>query len=164
MKNNERKFFIPVNGTLFEVSEDVYRTYYRPIWNTRSRAQNNGECHITKSRMWMCDGICPGCPFQTCGRNISLETPIGDGDITVGDTLQDDSPTPESILMDRELISALYRELDLLDPEGKRICELVASNYSEREAAAIMGIPKSTFRYKWLKIRNRLAEELKDYI
>ena len=164
MITNERKFFIPVNGTLFEVSEDIYKTYYRPIWITRSHAQKNGECHITKSRMWMCDGICPGCQFQTCGRNISLETPIGDGDITVGDTLQDDSPDPESILMDRELISALYKELDLLDPEGKRICELIMQGKTEREIAACTGKSHSTVNYHKNKIFSHLREALKDFI
>ena len=43
MKNNERKFFIPVNGTLFEVSEEVYKAYYQPTWKTRYHAQKNGE-------------------------------------------------------------------------------------------------------------------------
>ena len=164
MKNNERKFFIPVNGTLVEVSEDVYRAYYQPIWNTRYHAQRNGECHITKSRMWLCDGICPGCPFQTCGRSISLETPIGDGDITVGDTLQDDSPSPESIFLNRELIAALYKELDNLDPEGKRICELIMQGKTEREIAACTGKSHSTVNYHKNKIFSHLREALKDFI
>lgn len=31
MQNNDKKYFIPVDGTLIEVSEDVYRAYYQPI-------------------------------------------------------------------------------------------------------------------------------------
>ena len=35
MQNNDKKYFIPVNGNPIEVSEEVYRAYYQPIWNTR---------------------------------------------------------------------------------------------------------------------------------
>lgn len=39
MSDQNKKYFIPVNGALIEVSEEVYRAYYRPIWNTRYHAQ-----------------------------------------------------------------------------------------------------------------------------
>lgn len=35
MQNNDKKYFIPVDGTPIEASEEVYRAYYQPIWNTR---------------------------------------------------------------------------------------------------------------------------------
>ncbi|MBQ6052291.1 MAG: sigma-70 family RNA polymerase sigma factor [Clostridia bacterium] len=164
MKNNERNFFIPVNGTLFEVSEDVYRAYYQPIWKTRYHAQTNGECRITKSQLWMCDGICPGCPFHTSEKYISVEAQIGDSDLAVGDTLPDDSPTPESILMDRDLIAALHKELDRLDPEVKRICELIMQGKTEREIAAETGKRQSTVNYQKNRIFSLLREALKDFI
>ena len=166
MKNNERKHYIPVNGTLVEVSEEVYRAYYRPVWNTRYHTQEKGECHLTKSRLWLCDGICSGCPFHTSETNISFETPVagGDGDITVGDTFQDDSPSPESILIDRELIAALYKELDRLAPEGRRICELIMQGKTEREIAAETGKCQSTVNYRKNKVFAVLRKALKDFI
>lgn len=36
MQNNDKKYFIPVDGTPIEVSEEIYRAYYQPIWNTRN--------------------------------------------------------------------------------------------------------------------------------
>ena len=125
MSNEAKKFFIPVEGQAIEVSEEVYRAYYRPIWNTRYHAQKNGECRCPKTQIWKCDGVCPGCPFYAAGKKVSLETAIGgeDDDLTLGDTLADDAPTADSILMDEELLKALYDELDRLDPEGKRICD-----------------------------------------
>ena len=100
MSSEVKKYFIPVNGELVEVSEELYRAYYRPIWNTRYHARKNGECSCTKAQLWKCDGVCPGCPFQTEGKKISLSTVIGgeDNDLTLGDTLRDDSQTIESIL------------------------------------------------------------------
>lgn len=105
MQNNDKKYFIPVDGTPIEVSEEVYRAYYQPIWNTRYHAQKNGECRCTKAQLWKCDGVCPGCPFYAVGKKVSIDTPIGgeEDELTLGDTLADDAPSAESILMDKEL-------------------------------------------------------------
>ena len=101
MQNNDKKYFIPVDGTPIEVSEEVYRAYYQPTWNTRYHAQKNGECRCTKAQLWKCDGVCPGCPFYAAGKKVSIDTPIGgeDDELTLGDTLADDAPSAESILM-----------------------------------------------------------------
>ena len=64
MQNNDKKYFIPVDGTPIEVSEEIYRAYYQPIWNTRYHAQKNGECRCTKAQLWKCDGVCPGVPSR----------------------------------------------------------------------------------------------------
>ena len=77
MQNNDKNYFIPVNGTPIEISEEVYRAYYQPIWNTRYHAQQNGECRCTKAQLWKCDGVCPGCPFYAAGKKVSIDTPIG---------------------------------------------------------------------------------------
>lgn len=83
--------------------------------------------------------------------------------LTLRDTLISDEASPEAIAMDKALLAALYEELDRLDPDGRRICELVAANCTEREGAAILGISKTTYRYRWAKLREKLAEKLKDY-
>lgn len=100
MQNNDKKYFIPVNGTPIEVSEEVYRAYYQPIWNTRYHAQQNGECRCTKAQLWKCDGVCPGCPLYAAGKKVSIDTPIGgeENELTLGDTLADDVSSAESIL------------------------------------------------------------------
>lgn len=164
MQKKANRYFIPIDGMPIEVSEEVYRAYYRPIWNTRYHAQKNGECRCTKAQIWKCDGVCPGCPFYAAGKKVSLDTTIGgeDDDLTLGDTLADDAPTADSILMDEELLKALYDELDRLDPEGKRICALMM-HHSEREAAEIMGMARSTFKRRWAKIRPVLQDRLKGY-
>ena len=101
MQNNDKKYFIPVDGTPIEVSEEIYRAYYQPIWNTRYHAQKNGECRCTKTQLWKCDGVCPGCPFYAAGKKVSIDTPIGgeEDELTLGDTLADDAPFTESILI-----------------------------------------------------------------
>lgn len=77
MSKEAKKYFIPANEELVEVSEELYREYYRPIWNTRYHVRKNGECSCTKAQLWKCDGVCPGCPFYTAGKKVSLDTVIG---------------------------------------------------------------------------------------
>ncbi len=98
MSKEAKKYFIPANEELVEVSEELYREYYRPIWNTRYHVRKNGECSCTKAQLWKCDGVCPGCPFYTAGKKVSLDTVIGgeNDELTLGDTIADDSQTIES--------------------------------------------------------------------
>ncbi len=166
MQNNDKKYFIPVDGNPIEVSEEVYRAYYQPIWNIRYHARKNGECHCTKAQLWKCDGICPRCPFYAAGKKGSIDTSIGgeDDELTLGGTLADDAPSAESILMDKELLDALYAELNRLDPCGKRICELIMEGKTEREIATDMGKCQSTISYQKRKVLSILREALKDFI
>jgi FixJ family two-component response regulator len=65
---------------------------------------------------------------------------------------------------DRELLGALLHKLDELDPEGRRICELVMEGRSERNCGKEMGIARNTFVYKRDKLFATLADYLKDFI
>lgn len=136
MANKDNRYFIPVDGTPIEVSEEVYRAYYQPIWNIRYHAQKNGECRCTKAQLWKCDGVCPGCPFYAAGKKVSIDTPIGG---------EED-------------------ELNRLDPDGRRICELIMQGKTEREIAADMGKRQSTINYQKNKVFSILREALKDFI
>ena len=78
-------------------------------------------------------------------------------------TLTDEAPSPESIAADRELLQALYAELERLDPDGKRICQLIMAGMSEREIAAAMGRRQSTVNYQKRKVLAALREALKDF-
>ena len=81
------------------------------------------------------------------------------------DDLPDDSPSVQSILEERELLDVLLNKLDKLDPDGRRICELLLQNKTEREIATIMGISQqSTINYKKKKALDALRELLREYI
>ena len=100
---------------------------------------------------------------------MSLEAEVGsiggeEDELTLGDTLADDAPFAESILMDKELLDALYAELNRLDPDGRRICELIMQGKTEREIAADMGKRQSTINYQKNKVFSILREALKDFI
>lgn len=81
------------------------------------------------------------------------------------DDLPDDTPNAQSIMEDRELLCALYQKLQELDPEGRRICELIMEGKSERDIASIMGYNnQSAVNYRKQKAFDRLRVLLGDYI
>ena len=56
-------------------------------------------------------------------------------------------------------------KLNELDPDCRRVCELLLQDKSEREIANIMGISQqSTINYKKKKAFEILRELLRDYI
>jgi DNA-directed RNA polymerase specialized sigma subunit len=111
---------------------------------------------------------CWTCHFRKVGDELSLDSVISDDDgneMTRLDILADDAPSALSILEERELLDALMSKLGELDPDGRRICELLMQDKTEREIAAIMGISRqSTVNYKKKKAFETLRKHLRDYI
>ena len=159
MKN---RYFIPVNGNPVEVNRETYLEYYRPVWRTRYLARKNGECRCPKTHIASCDGVCPGCRYYTGCRKVSISEPL-DEDGTLEDMLFDDSAGPEDIFIEKELLSALYEELQRLDGESRLICGLLAEGRTEREIAAAVRKSQSTVHSRKSRILSALRDKLKDY-
>lgn len=165
--NLEYKVYLRSANEWVSVTEELYRTYYRDIWATRKRAQAHGQCMCPKSKTWMCDGDCLVCEFRSAGDNLSLDYTVEDGkgkQKSWADDLQDDSPDAQSIMEDRELLCALYKKLQELDPEGSRICELIMEGKSERDIASALGVSRNTYTYRRDKLLRILREQLGMYI
>ena len=166
------EFFYPVRNadnpsraSLVEVTEDFYRAVQPEIDRVRKQKQRNSTCFCPKKMLWTCNIDCTTCPYNAGDNTISFDAPLkGAEGLTLGDTLISDNPSPEDIAINKALLAALYEELDRLDPDGRRMCELVAANCTEREGAAILGISKTAFRYRWTKLKKHLAEKLQSYI
>ena len=108
---------------------------------------------------------CAECEFSCHpGNVVSIDSEIGDGSdaCPLADAIPDGSIDIEETIMLTDLLKALYAELENLDPEGKRICELLMQ-HSEREAAVIMGMSRSAFKRHWAKIQAILQNKLKEY-
>ena len=137
---------------------------YPEIWRTQKRMQRSGCCVCPPRQLWACDADCAVCPyFKKQEETLPLDAPIdGEESLVVADTIPDNTQSPEEIAADRALLDALWRELDALDPEGRRICELL-SGHSERQAAELMGMNRCTFHRHWEKVKALLAERLADY-
>ena len=147
-QDNQRKIYIRNTKQWVPVTEEVYLEYYRPIWRLQKDAQKNGQCMCPKSKLWLCDGDCATCEYRAAGNTTSLDAPLenGDGDeFSLVDTLEDPNAAFADVIVDRLLLERLIDELTEQYPEGKRICELIMEGQSERQAANVLNMTRSTF-------------------
>ena len=161
INDKNRKIYIKSTKEWVPVTKDFYKDYCRETYNHRRREQRHGRCSLPRGKWWLCDTDCLNCEFYSGSGQLSLDAEMGDDSATLADLVLHTDVTPESIVMDKALLNALYRELEALDPEGRRICELL-SRLSEREAAEEMGMSRSTFKRRWAKVQARLANRLGD--
>ena len=164
----ERAIYLKDLHQWVPVSKVEYNNYYRDINAYRRRQQEHGRCVCPASKRYLCDMDCCNCRFRKAGDELSLDYIINDEDGNEKswlDDLPDDGPSAQSILEERELLDALMSKLDELEPDGRRICELLLQEKSEREIASIMGISQqSTINYKKRKAFELLRVLLSDYI
>ena len=75
-------------------------------------------------------------------------------------------PSFDEIIADRLLLENLYRQLDEVIPDGSRVFQMRAHDYSEREIARTLGIKaQSTLNYRIKKMDAFIRdhhEELED--
>ena len=97
-----------------EVSEEVYRAYYQPIWRTWKRAKRNGTCSGEDWRR--CLGDCVGCTrCNYANTPLSMDIPVGDSEeMTVADTVEDPSTAAGRQIEERHFKNSTYRNIHLL--------------------------------------------------
>jgi hypothetical protein len=148
--SNCKNRVIYLNGDPVPVTEEVYLEWYRPIWRTHDFARRHGQCSC--HRWQLCEGDCAICRFRT------------DGDLRSLDDLQDSyelesalsGDDPEGLVLDAILLDELLDELDQRIPNGRRIAELLMNGLDDRSAAEALGIARSTFSDRKLKLRREL--------
>lgn len=162
----QRKIYIRNSKSWIPVSEEVYLEYYRPVWRLQKEAQKRGQCVCPRSKLWLCDGDCAMCEYQAAGNTISLDAPMRNDageEFCLWDTLEDPTANIEESVADKLLLEELFRALDELDPDSRRICELIRQGKSEREIADEFVIRQSTLNYRKRKLMDSLRERLKDF-
>ena len=167
-QSDERSIYLKDLHLWVPVSKTDYDNYYRDINAYRRRQQVHGRCVCPASKRYLCDMDCWTCRFRKAGDELSLDYSITDEDGNEKswlDDLPDETPSAQSILEERDLLDSLIRKLDELDPDGRRICELLLQDKTEREIAEIMGISQqSTINYKKRKAFEKLRELMSDNI
>jgi len=153
----EKQNYIIVNGEKVPVTEEVYRAYMRPAWAEHKRQERWSRCR--KPDGSRCEADCGKCPNRRTGGILSLDQSREEG-------FEPQDPTADvaDIVANKQLLKQLLRLLDEMDPDSRRICELLGQGASEREIAAVFGIRQSTLNYRKNKILAQLRERLKDSI
>lgn len=92
---------------------------------------------------------------------VSIDEPVGDTDLTLGDQLADSAPTPEEVCAREELREMLDRNVRGLSPEMRTALRLRdVEGLSTREAAETLGVPENTLKSRLHRARLQLAERL----
>lgn len=163
----QKKYYIPVNGELIEVSEEIYREYNRAIANERAHARREHKCGQPDYRK--CRGDCGLCPWVQEGTNmLSFSKAFGkeamDGDDNPLYYIPDlSSQLIDDIVAEREEMRALTQKLDALVPDGGSIVKMLMDGHSEREIAHALGVSRqSTINYRTRKIKAYLQAHWND--
>ena len=162
-----RKIYLKALHQWVPVSKTDFDNYYRDVNAYRRRQQEHGRCVCPASKRYLCDMDCCACRFHKGGDELSLDYTVTDengNEKSWLDELEDDSPSIQSVLEDRNLLNALHARLDELDPDGRLICELIMQGYPERTAAEKLGLSRNTYVYRRDKLLTLLREALRDYI
>ena len=134
--------YINVNHELIPVTEEVYKAFTRPNEKERFFARRDGKCG--QSNYKLCSGDCASCPWQQEGhRFISMHKAFGPELERETPDINNASPSFDDVVADRFLLEELYRQLDELIPDGARVFQLRAENYTEREIAQELGSPRA---------------------
>lgn len=156
MQKENKNYRIYLNGQLIPVSEEVYKAWYRPIWDVHNFARRHAQCGCPD---WhFCEGDCGLCVHQKAG------------DIHSSDLWKDDyapecamTADPADIVIDAILTEELLKQMDAIDPYGRRIAKLIFEGINDRDAAEMLGLAKSTYSDKKLRLCRVLKELRKKY-
>lgn len=154
--NQSKRIYDKITRTWYEVPEDQYREY------DRKRMQYRGECFCPRSKWWLCDGNCLDCEFHN-NTTVSLDDPLPDGEGTLADYVPDDAPLIEEVLSEKAELDQLFKRLQELMPEAKRIGELREEGLSDETIADIVGIKRTTFLSRLKKAKGKLSQEFPDW-
>jgi RNA polymerase sigma-70 factor (ECF subfamily) len=97
-------------------------------------------------------------------KTLSLDADYGEGDTARIDHVADNGPDPESIVLERERRSAIFRELGNLGHvyrEAVVLCDI--EGYSYLEIAEMLGVGIGTVKSRIARGRSVLKDRLKDF-
>ena len=165
-ETKEYKIYLKQQRKFVTVNREQYLAYYREIWRIRKYAQYHKRCFSPQKDLWKCDGDCLDCKYSS-SNTVSLEKTfdVGDGKETaLKDILPDLSQNVEMKVEEDELHKEIHDVISSLSVEEQQMCRLCMDGMSERYIAEKLCIPRSTFKYRWEKVKKHLKERLKHFI
>jgi DNA-directed RNA polymerase specialized sigma24 family protein len=152
---NNKQYRISVNGTLVDVTEEVYLAYYRSERRMRYFERDIKTRQAIRDKDGKITGYAPS-------KEDSLDRLLAKGD-----DFGDDGNIVEDSVITKLTYEGLYKALDKLAPEERELVDaLFFSNGGEgmtvREYAKLSGIPFTTIQSRKVKILEKLKKLLRD--
>ncbi len=164
-KNNTRRIYNRSQRRWQEVPEEVYQEYTRFHDTYRHRMQGRGLCSCPRNKWWVCDADCLTCEYRNADVIASLDSPIGedDDDLTLMDTIADDSVVVSELATDRIVLEQLFKRLADMMPEAENIGRLRLQGLSDKQISREIGIPRTTFLSRIKAAKKQLEKEYPDF-
>ncbi len=164
--SERKKIYLRSEKTFVEVSDEVYREYYRPIWKALKQAQRKGECACPKEARWQCDGECHTCEYRVVSSaDVLSDTMVihDDSVLTIADTLTSNEASPESVALFHDLQSTLEKEICQMSQLEQKIAYLYLNGMTEREIAPVVDRSPSKVNKHKQRIIKTLKNALQEY-
>lgn len=168
MQTNDKQYFIYIRSTKERIpcTEEEFRNYYRDIDRFRQRQQYHKQCVCPQKKWLECDMDCQTCPFR---RNdvFSLDKPLETaegGEVSLLDTIPDDSPLISDIIATQDELGQLFRRLTEIMPEAIEIGRLRQLGLNDSDVAARIGTPRTTLLSRLKKARAILRSEFPEIL
>ena len=160
-----RRIYIRSQRCWQEVPEEVYQEHIRFHDTYRHKMQKCHLCRCPRSKWWTCDADCPTCEYRNADTLLSLDLPIGadDEDLTLMDTIADESAAVSDLIADRIVLEQLFKRLADLMPEAETIGKLRMQGLSDDAIAKAIGIPRTTFLSRIKAAKKLLEKEYPDF-
>lgn len=158
-QKSNKGYYLPIDGQKVTVTGDVYRAYKQPAWAERKRREREKRCLISdgKGRTKRCMEDCGKCDRQRTGNVLSLDKFSEDGYEVPG------AIDVAELVAEKLLLEELAAALDELEPQNKRIAELLGEGMSERQIADEVGLAQKTVNKRKAKIFEQLHQRLKNH-
>ena len=151
-----KQYYLMINGTKVEVSEEVYRAYMQPLWREDRNKRNRYKCR--DGHGVRCNRKCTECDYARF-----KEGPQGN-DLSL-DGLIDDQMTDDGLVYDgfEKFVammeaSQIRKEIMKMDDIDRRILAILGEGYTQAEAAKYMGLSAMAICKRVKKIREKLKK------
>lgn len=123
-----------VRTILIPATEEQYRAYMRPLWREDKRQQRHGDDEVSADKLRDEFELEPECDFNL-----------------------------EEIILKKELLVALRRELAALQDVDQTILMMIANGSSEAAIGKVVGLSQKAVNKRKHKLYALLQDRLKDY-
>ncbi len=159
-KERTYKIYIQATNEFTEVSEEVFKEFYRHCKRERDALRKAGYCLCPRTAVYYCNCDCNHCNYYAYSTVHSTGSQYDDEGITPEPV----DPLDIEIEMDAHLLEELIDRLTEIYPDAKTIIKLRYEGYSDSEISRLTGIPRRTLDYKLKAALKKIGISFEDFL
>jgi len=159
------KIYDKLSKQWFTVTKDEKTRHDTFTRSVRAKQQAAGYCRCSRSKIWLCDGCCDGCEFQTApdgNKSLDYEYSLEGKPFTLKDTLSDPLYSLSDDVVDCVVSEKALDKICSIYPEMLQIGHMRLNGMTYTEIAKRLGIKRTTLHSRISKVKEILTEEFPD--